>query len=221
MHFLGCVASIKQRTILTTCYAAGLRISEAVNLMPSAIDRERMIIHIDQGKGRKDRYVMLSPKLLQVLSDYWHRYGQRMSVPGPLPWAADHPHCGRGGLSSGARSLGPYQTSHATLAPARLRRAFAGSRHQPSNHSVADGPQQPRDNRGIPADRHQQGLCDNKSAGSAAISDPDRRRADRGARLSGRTQWVDPGRKWRMYSVATATPIVSTTVDLCPPHSAG
>ena len=59
LHFLGCVASIKQRTILTTCYAAGLRISEAVHLMPSAIDRQRMVIHIDQGKGRKGP-IMLS-----------------------------------------------------------------------------------------------------------------------------------------------------------------
>ena len=69
VHFLGCVVNVKQRTILTTCYAAGLRISEAVHLMPNSIDRQRMMIRVDQGKGRKDRYVMLSPKLLQVLSD--------------------------------------------------------------------------------------------------------------------------------------------------------
>ena len=72
VHFLGCVTNVKQRTILTICYAAGLRISEAVHLMPSAIDRQRMVIRIEQGKGRKDRYVMLSPKLLQVLIAYWH-----------------------------------------------------------------------------------------------------------------------------------------------------
>jgi integrase/recombinase XerD len=72
VQFLGCVVNVKQRTILTTCYAAGLRISEAVHLMPGAIDRQRMVIRIDQGKGRKDRSVMLSPKLLQVLIDYWH-----------------------------------------------------------------------------------------------------------------------------------------------------
>ena len=131
VHFLGCVANVKQRTILTTCYAAGLRISEAVHLMPSAIDRQRMVIRIDQGKGRKDRYVMLSPKLLQVLSDYWHRVRPRGCLfPGRHPWAADHPQRGRIGLSSGARPLGPYQTGHAAFAPARLRRAFAGIRHQ-------------------------------------------------------------------------------------------
>lgn len=73
VHFLGCVRNIKHRTILTTCYAAGLRISEAVHLMPAAIDRQRMVIRVEQGKGRKDRYVMLSPKLLEVLSDYWYK----------------------------------------------------------------------------------------------------------------------------------------------------
>src|SRR5208282_4219865 len=86
VHFLGCVPNIKHRTILTVCYAAGLRISEAVHLMPSAIDRQRMVIRIDQGKGRKDRYVMLSPKLLQVLSDYWHRVRPRGCLfPGRIP----------------------------------------------------------------------------------------------------------------------------------------
>ena len=71
VHFLGCILNIKHRTILTTCYAAGLRITEAVHLKPIAIDRQRMVIRVEQGKGGKDRYVMLSPKLLQVLSAYW------------------------------------------------------------------------------------------------------------------------------------------------------
>jgi integrase/recombinase XerD len=86
VHFLGCVANIKQRTILTTCYAAGLRISEAVHLMPTAIDRQRMVIRVEQGKGRKDRYVMLSPKLLEVLSDYWYRARPKGCLfPGDIP----------------------------------------------------------------------------------------------------------------------------------------
>lgn len=71
LHFLGCVGNTKQRAILTTCYAAGLRISEALHLKPTDIDRQRMVIRVDQGKGQKDRYVMLSPKLLQTLCNYW------------------------------------------------------------------------------------------------------------------------------------------------------
>ena len=71
IHFLGCVDDIKHRAILTTCYAAGLRISEAVRLKTSSLDKRRMVIRVAQGKGRKDRYVMLSPKLLDTLRDYW------------------------------------------------------------------------------------------------------------------------------------------------------
>ena len=71
LHFLDCVGSTKHRAILTTCYAAGLRISEAVHLKPIDIDSQRMVIRVEQGKGQKDRYVMLSPKLLETLRGYW------------------------------------------------------------------------------------------------------------------------------------------------------
>ena len=71
LQFLGCVGNTKHRAILTTCYAAGLRISEAVHLKPTDIDRQRMVIRVEQGKGQKDRYVMLSPKLLETLCGYW------------------------------------------------------------------------------------------------------------------------------------------------------
>jgi site-specific recombinase XerD len=65
------VDNLKHRTVLTVCYATGLRISEAVRLKPAAIDSQRMVIRVEQGKGRKDRYVMLSPSLLGLLRDYW------------------------------------------------------------------------------------------------------------------------------------------------------
>jgi site-specific recombinase XerD len=71
LHFLNCVEKRKYRAILTTCYAAGLRISEAIALTPAAIDSKRMVIRVEQGKGKKDRYTMLSPKLLDVLRDWW------------------------------------------------------------------------------------------------------------------------------------------------------
>jgi integrase/recombinase XerD len=72
-QFLGAVDNLKHRMILTVCYATGLRISEAVRLKPAAIDSQRMVIRVEQGKGRKDRYVMLAPKLLDMLRDYWKR----------------------------------------------------------------------------------------------------------------------------------------------------
>lgn len=70
-QFLNAVRLLKHRAILTVCYAAGLRISEAVHLKPCAIDSRRMVIRVDAGKGAKDRYVMLSPRLLDLLREYW------------------------------------------------------------------------------------------------------------------------------------------------------
>jgi site-specific recombinase XerD len=71
LHFLNCVKRRKDRVIPTTCYAAGLRISEAVHLKPTHIDSRRMVIRVEQGKNQKDRYVMLSDKLLEILRSYW------------------------------------------------------------------------------------------------------------------------------------------------------
>ena len=71
VQFLDSVAHPMHRTILTTCYAAGLRISEAVRLTAPAIDSQRMVLRIVLGKGQKDRYVMLSPKLLETWRAWW------------------------------------------------------------------------------------------------------------------------------------------------------
>ena len=73
VHFLDSIKAPKHRTILTTCYAAGLRISEAVHLTIPAIDSQRMVLRIAKGKGQKDRYVMLSPKLLEILREWCRR----------------------------------------------------------------------------------------------------------------------------------------------------
>jgi integrase/recombinase XerD len=85
-QFLECVQSTQHRAILTTCYAAGLRISEAVHLKPNAIDSKRMVIRVEQGKAQKDRYVMLSPKLLETLRNYW-----RARRPKEWLFPGDHP----------------------------------------------------------------------------------------------------------------------------------
>ena len=86
LQFLGCIGSMKHRAILTTCYAAGLRISEAVCLKPTDIDSQRMVIRVDQGKGQKDRYVMLSPTLLEILRTWW-----RVSKPRHWLFPGDFP----------------------------------------------------------------------------------------------------------------------------------
>jgi len=64
----------KHRVLLMTTYAAGLRLSEVTHLKPIHIHSERMLIRVEQGKGRKDRYTLLSPQLLQELRDYWQEY---------------------------------------------------------------------------------------------------------------------------------------------------
>jgi len=85
-QFLDHVAAPKHRAILTTCYAAGLRISEAVRLTPPAIDSQRMVLRVEHGKGQKDRYVMLSPALLAILRDWW-----RVSRSTPWLFPGDRP----------------------------------------------------------------------------------------------------------------------------------
>ena len=73
-QFLKAVENKKHKAILMTTYAAGLRILETTRLKLSDIDSRRMTIRIQQGKGKKDRYVMLSNKLLIILRDFWKEY---------------------------------------------------------------------------------------------------------------------------------------------------
>jgi site-specific recombinase XerD len=65
---------IKTRALLMTLYAAGLRVSELVGLKVTDIDSQRMVIRVAQGKGQKDRYVMLSAVLLGILRAYWKQH---------------------------------------------------------------------------------------------------------------------------------------------------
>ena len=95
-HFLECIASAKHRSILMTAYAAGLRVTEATRLKVTDIDSQRMTLRVEQGKGGKDRLVMLSPQLLEVLRAYWKRLpvqqsgcsrGTFLAYPSPpVPW---------------------------------------------------------------------------------------------------------------------------------------
>ena len=61
------------RALLTTVYAAGLRVSEAVGLKVGDVDSARMTLHVREGKGGRDRHVMLSPQLLAILRAHWCR----------------------------------------------------------------------------------------------------------------------------------------------------
>src|SRR5713226_6193680 len=119
VDFLGCIPNVKQRT---TCYAAGLRITEAVHLKPAAIDRQRMVIRVDDGKGRKDRYVMLSPKLLEVLSAYWWEVRPKEWLfPGEIPGRPITRHSGEGACQAAQRRSGLSKPR----TPQSLRHPFA------------------------------------------------------------------------------------------------
>src|ERR1700752_5096327 len=75
----------KYKAALGAAYGAGLRVSEVVALKVSDIDSERMLLRIEQGKGRKDRFAMLSPRLLELLRTWW-REGRRRGVMLPQGW---------------------------------------------------------------------------------------------------------------------------------------
>ena len=87
-RLLSCAENLKHRVLLKTIYSAGLRVSEAIRLKPEHIesDPSRMMIRIEQGKGRKDRYTVLSERLLCELREYWQKYspGQWL-FPGQKP----------------------------------------------------------------------------------------------------------------------------------------
>jgi integrase/recombinase XerD len=122
VHFLDCVKAPKHRAILTTCYATGLRISEAVHLRPTDIDSRRMVIRVEQGKGFKDRYVMLSPKLLETLRDWW-----RLKRPTPWLFPGEHPDhpIGRAAVEQACHDARRRAHILKPITPHLLRHAFA------------------------------------------------------------------------------------------------
>jgi integrase/recombinase XerD len=115
------------RTLLMTLYATGARNAEATRLKFSDFDKQRMVVHIQGGKGRKDRDVMLSSKLLEELREHWHRLRRRPKVwlfPGNIDHCGDQPidtktvwHA----CSQGARRAGLQKRVH----PHTLRHCFA------------------------------------------------------------------------------------------------
>jgi integrase/recombinase XerD len=85
-RFLDALQNPKHRAVLMTAYAGGLRLSEVARLRVEDIDTARMVLHVRQGKAHKDRDVMLSPRLLAVLREYW-----RLHRPRPYLFPGRHP----------------------------------------------------------------------------------------------------------------------------------
>jgi integrase/recombinase XerD len=78
--------NIKHKALLSLAYATGLRASEVVSLKLTDIDSDRMIIRVEQGKGKKDRYVILSPNLLEILREWWRAARKKGWMSPVQPW---------------------------------------------------------------------------------------------------------------------------------------
>jgi site-specific recombinase XerD len=121
-RFFAAIVGVKHRAILMTAYAAGLRLSEVTGLRVADIDSQRMVIRVRQAKGRRDRYVMLSPRLLALLREYWKVVRPTDwlfpgDVPGqPITGKAVHLSCVRAARDAG---LDKHVTVHT------LRHSFA------------------------------------------------------------------------------------------------
>jgi integrase/recombinase XerD len=122
-RFLDQVTGVKNRAVLLTCYGAGLRISEAVALQVSNIDSRRMLIRVEHGKGGKDRYVMLSPCLLEILRAYW----RILHPTGPwlFPSWRNHLHLTAGGVQTACREAWQRSGLAKRVTAHMLRHSFA------------------------------------------------------------------------------------------------
>jgi integrase/recombinase XerD len=86
LRLLEAAPSFSHHVIFSTMYGTGLRVSEALHLRVPDLDSQRMMIRIEQGKGHRDRYVPLSPKLLELLRTYWRKLRpQSWLFPGQFP----------------------------------------------------------------------------------------------------------------------------------------
>ena len=116
---LHAAGGLKHEAILTTLYAAGLRVSECASLLVTDIDSQRMVIRVEQGKGHKDRLVMLSPRLLELLRRYWKVCKPRHWLfPGedpqkPLAHATIYRACRHAGERAGlSKAISPHTMRH-------------------------------------------------------------------------------------------------------------
>ena len=123
LAFFDYVPSLKYRAALMTCYGAGLRVSEAVALKVSDIDSQRNLLRVEQGKGQKDRYAMLSPRLLEILRRYYRAVRPQGEYLFPS-WRKDHHLCTTS-LQLACREAALRAGIHKRVTVHSLRHAFA------------------------------------------------------------------------------------------------
>ena len=140
-RLLAATTNIKHRAILSLAYATGLRASEVVSLKLTDIDRDRMLIRVEQGKGKKDRYVILSPILLEILHEWWRVARKKgwMSarsalVVSRLPRAAYECAPAASDRSPGSGACRHHQACRRSYAAALLRHPSLGAEDRYSDH---------------------------------------------------------------------------------------
>jgi site-specific recombinase XerD len=122
IRLLNAARSLKHRALLMALYSAGLRVSEVCRLTVDDIDSSRMVLHVRQGKGNKDRDIMLSPILLETLRQYWKRSRpKRWLFPGYGP---DKPMTTKSVFLM-VRSVAARAKITKTVSPHTLRHSFA------------------------------------------------------------------------------------------------
>jgi len=123
LKFFEHIPSLKYRAALMVCYGAGLRIGEATKLKVSDIDSKRMMIRVREGKGGKERYTMLSPRLLEMLRSYW-RATRPTDWLFPSFWRPDRP-IHQGSLSLACRDASRTSGIGKRITAHTLRHSFA------------------------------------------------------------------------------------------------
>jgi integrase len=130
-RLLEAAPGLKYEAALSVAYGAGLRVSEVANLKVSDIDSERMTLRVEQGKGQRDRYVMLSPQLLGLLHDWWRAARPQVWLfPGQNPINPMTPrqlnravHAAKD-LAGISKRVSPHTLRH-SFASARARRRYS------------------------------------------------------------------------------------------------
>ena len=123
-RIIAAAENLKNKAIIQTLYATGVRLSELINLKVTDIDSKRMVVRIKQGKGKKDRYVMLSKTLLSTLREYW-----KQAQPKPrtflFPGVNPDSHFSRRSVQRIVKETALRAHIDKTVTPHTLRHCFA------------------------------------------------------------------------------------------------
>src|SRR5262249_17205419 len=163
---------LKQRAVLATLHATGLRVSDLCQLRGTDIDSQRMVIRVRQGKGQRDRFVMLSPNLLPLLRRYWKLYQlQSWLFPGPRVTAPITP----AGVAHICTQAGHAANLTKAVYPHLLRHTFAtpsaGGGGRPAPHQIVPRPRQSAPHEPLPPRRPPRAPCHRESPGRPRLTD--------------------------------------------------